>query len=316
MKKIINKGTILTVTVLMLLSCHSAKEDQKKTKTNEQLLKEVVDIKAVGKVEPMEEDVFIAAAVTGLVKKIFVQDGDTVVANQLLIQVDPGTSSLELEKASAILQSLKEENRVIAEDIRKASISADELEATYLTSKKLVAQQAETKEKLNADYSAWQQQLATLQGLIKKQKAQHSREREQSIDIKKVEKENSEYNIRASKSGVISEFTAQVGRPMSSSETFGRIVNLSQPIVRAEVDELFAQDVKIGQSVTIFALGRQDTLARGSISHISPVLSNKSILYETANEGEDRRVRIIKIKLFHADQLIINAKVDCVIHLK
>jgi hypothetical protein len=87
-------------------------------------------------------------------------------------------------------------------------------------------------------------------------------------------------------------------------------------MIEAEVDELFANDVKTGQSVYISTTTHTDTLARGTVSYVSPILSNKSILYETANEGEDRRVRKIKIKLQNSGPFAINAKVNCQIKIR
>jgi len=112
------------------------------------------------------------------------------------------------------------------------------------------------------------------------------------------------------------DLTAHVGQSISSTTELGKIVNVVEPIVEAEVDELFAQDVKVGQLVTISQVGSKDKAIEGHVIYTSPILSNKSILYETANEGEDRRVRKIKIQLSTNNELAINAKVDCTIKIK
>src|SRR5690606_27940036 len=114
---------------------------------------------------------------------------------------------------------------------------------------------------------------------------------------------------KAARSGVLLDFAAKVGQMVTAAEELGKIYNLDSLIVQAEVDELFANDVKQGQQVQIFPLGRKDIYLNGKVAYVAPILSNKSILYETANEGEDRRVRQIKISIEDSKGWSVNAKV-------
>ena len=62
-------------------------------------------------------------------------------------------------------------------------------------------------------------------------------------------------------------------------------------------------------------VGNAEQIASGKVIYVSPVLTNKSILFETANEGEDRRVRKIKILPAEHQNLLLNGKVECRINL-
>lgn len=124
------------------------------------------------------------------------------------------------------------------------------------------------------------------------------------------------FQIKAPEAGIITDLDATVGQYVNGAEQLGRLASSLAPIVEAEVDELFAQDIRAGQPAYIIASGRPDTLARGYVSYASPVLSDKSILYDTANEGEDRRVRRIKIVPEGEVSLAINAKVACIIDIR
>ena len=314
MKKIINKVTTCFLIFTSLLSCQS--KDKEQSKTNAEILQEVTEVKAVGKVIPAEEWAVISSTTTAAIRQVLIQEGDTVHEGQTLIILDAGTADFDVNEAKAKLISQQKNSLALSDDWQKARIAAQELKNKYETSKRLATLNAETKEQLDTDYSAWQQQELVVSSIQKQIDAQRALENELRIQINKTESQQSDFQIIASKFGIITDLNAKVGQAVSSTEELGKILNPANPIVEAEVDELFADDVAVGQTVYLFASGRQDTLAQGKVSQASQILSNKSILYETPNEGEDRRVRKLKITTQGPNKLIINAKVDCSIKIK
>src|SRR5690606_36006284 len=124
------------------------------------------------------------------------------------------------------------------------------------------------------------------------------------------------FRIMATKVGIVVDLMVKLGQSGAIALEVGQSVGVRLPIVEAEVHEMFAHEIRIGQQVVLAAVGRADTVAQGVISYVSPILSDKSILYETANGGADRRVRRVKITLHEDDNLAINAKVDCKIQIR
>ena len=303
-----------SILFVALSSCGNKKEE--KQQSNKEILQEIKEIKAVGKVVSAKDWTIISSNTSARIKQLLVKEGDSVSKGQLLMQLEAGNTDLDVQQAKAQLNSLNKENKTITEDIRKAKVYADELKAKYETSKRLFEQDAETKEKMSTDYSNWQQQELTLRGLQQKQQAQQASAYEQQLEIQKAENTRSDFQITAASSGVITDLVAKVGQSVQVAMELGKIIDVEHPMVEAEVDELFVNDVKIGQSVLIFPVGRKDQAANGRITYLSPILSEKSILYETANEGQDRRVRKIKIEIEGNNVLTINSKVDCTIRIR
>jgi len=303
-----------SILFVALSSCGNKKEE--KQQSNKEILQEIKEIKAVGKVVSAKDWTIISSNTSARIKQLLVKDGDSVSKGQLLMQLEAGNTDLDVQQAKAQLNSLNKENKTITEDIRKAKVYADELKAKYETSKRLFEQDAETKEKMSTDYSNWQQQELTLRGLQQKQQAQQASAYEQQLEIQKAENTRSDFQIVAASSGVITDLVAKVGQSVQVAMELGKIIDVEHPMVEAEVDELFVNDVKIRQSVLIFPVGRKDQAANGRITYLSPILSEKSILYETANEGQDRRVRKIKIEIEGNNVLTINSKVDCTIRIR
>src|SRR5690606_35750208 len=125
-----------------------------------------------------------------------------------------------------------------------------------------------------------------------------------------------DFRITAPKDGIVLDSNAKLGPSVALAEELGKTVDVRQPTVEAAVSGSVADEIRFGHQVVLAAVGRADTVAQGVVSYVSPILSDKSILYETANEGADRRVRRVKITLHEDDNLAINAKVDCKIQIR
>lgn len=297
-----------------LVSCGAS--EQEVARTQEEILAEVDMVQAVGKVMPEGDWATLSSPVSARILELRVQEGDPVEEGQVLLVLESGTADLGLDEIRARLRSLEAEQQSTQAELEKARVRAEELSKVYQTSQQLFTRQAETRERVEADYSNWQQQEQVVKGLEQNLRAQTATQQEQRIQLRRSEEELGDFQLRAPRSGLLTELRARVGQTAAPSEELARIVDPTQTYVEAEVDELFAQDVREGMPVWLFSTGRQDTLARGEVVYASPVLSDKSILYETANEGEDRRVRRIRIAVEGQKALIINSKVDVQIQIK
>lgn len=296
-----------------------SRNDQKSAevrKSNEQILEDVDMIMAIGKVVPATDWAVIAGNTAARIREIHVREGDTVTKGQELIVLDNGNAELDVAEAKEQLLRLQAEHRVTLEDIRKATLQADLLYSKFETSRRLFDHDAETREVLELDKSNWQQQQRQVEALRANLEAQRVSERVQSLQTQMRNNTLADFRLTAPENGIIIEMSAKVGQHLNGGEELGRIVDTAVPEVEAEVDELFANNVRNGQTVYLFTVGRSDTLAQGRVSYVSPVLSEKSVLYETANEGEDRRVRKIRVQIAGNPMLPINAKVDCRIKIK
>ena len=315
MKKITNNISI-AILLILSFSCKQ-KTDNTTEKSSQEILSSVNEIKAIGKVYPKDDYALIGSTVNGIVEKVFIKEGDSISQGQIIAQIKNENANLDLNEGQIQLLTIQEQNKVILTEIKQAEIKANELGEIFNTSKALFRQNAETKEKLNIDESNYLQQINLVKNLKQKYTVQITSEKEQNIKNKKLENTTSDFQIRASKDGIITDFNLKLGQTVTTNQDYGKIINVNDPIIEAEVDELFANDIRIGQQVYISAVGRKDTLTTGSVTYVSPILSNKSILYETANEGDDRRVRKLSIKPnYTQDRLTINAKVDCIIKIK
>ncbi|WP_313367820.1 HlyD family secretion protein [Sphingobacterium mizutaii] len=315
MRKITNSLSILSFLVLLLavVSCKNEKKQKEEEKAKVSAI--YGSVIAIGKVIPEDGWVQISSPVSAEIKEIRVKEGDEVEQGQVLMILKENSEELDVAQSQAQLESLKAAHQTNLSDLAKQDIILQELKSKYETSKALFAKNAETKEKVENDLSNLKQQEELISGLRSQIKANKASEKEQSILISKNKQSLQDYQITAIKKGVIAELNVQLGQTINGTEELGKIVDKDNIIIEAEVDELFADSVKIGQSVDINFVGKPTVIGKGKIVYVSPTLMNKSILFETANEAEDRRVRRIRIEPEKNPSLLINSKVECKVKL-
>ena len=297
-----------------LIGCKS--EKKKKAEQEKAKVSAVYgSVIAIGKVLPEGGWVQISSPVSAEVKDIMVKEGDEVEQGQVLMTLKENTEGLDLAQSQSQLESLKAQHQVNIRDLAKQEIILRELMSKYETSRSLLAKNAETRENVDKDLSNVKQQEELISGLKSQISANQATEKEQSIVIAKNRQSLKDYQVTAIKKGIVSELNVEIGQTINGTAELGKIVDSENIIIEAEVDELFADSVMIGQTVDINFVGKPTVIGKGKIVYLSPTLMNKSILFETANEAEDRRVRRIRIEPEGNSALLINSKVECRIKL-
>ncbi len=302
---------------MILTALIGCKNEKKKQEEQEKAKLSAIygSVIAIGKVLPEGGWVQISSPISAEVKDIMVKEGDVVEQGQVLMTLKESTEGLDLAQSQSQLESLKAQHQASTKDLAKQEIILKELMSKYETSRSLLAKNAETRENVDKDLSNVKQQEELISGLKSQIRANQATEKEQSIIIAKNRQSLKDYQVTAIKKGIVSELNVEIGQTINGTAELGKIVDSENIVIEAEVDELFADSVKIGQTVDINFVGKPAVIGKGKIVYLSPTLMNKSILFETANEAEDRRIRRIRIEPEGNSTLLINSKVECRIKL-
>lgn len=302
---------------MILTALIGCKNEKKKQEEQEKAKLSAIygSVIAIGKVLPEGGWVQISSPISAEVKDIMVKEGDVVEQGQVLMTLKENTEGLDLAQSQSQLESLKAQHQASTKDLAKQEIILKELMSKYETSRSLLAKNAETRENVDKDFSNVKQQEELISGLKSQIRANQATEKEQSIIIAKNRQSLKDYQVTAIKKGIVSELNVEIGQTINGTAELGKIVDNENIVIEAEVDELFADSVMIGQTVDINFVGKPAVIGKGKIVYLSPTLMNKSILFETANEAEDRRVRRIRIEPEGNSTLLINSKVECRIKL-
>jgi len=305
MKKIINSLLIATI---LIVACGKEKEKKAAPVTTT----EITSFVGIGKVMPeagvLNLTVDQAVKVTKLNKKL----GDTVQNGSVLFDTEAITQQLQLEQATANYNSTKATNGINEAEIKQAQLKLAELKNKYDVSKRLYNQKAETKQQLVVDSLAYLQQQQVIKQLQQEQIANNAKLEEQNVQVKAATVDLASKKYTAAQDGILTVFDVQVGEILQPNTSFGEIASRSELIVEAEMDEFYANEIKLGQKVQISLVGQSNVIAEGIVSFIGLGLQNKSILYETIGEANDRRVRRFNVRITKdAEKLLINQKVEC-----
>lgn len=305
MKKIINSFILASV---LLVAC--GKENEKKVAPVSTA--EITSYVGIGKVVPENGVLILTVDAPAKITKIHKKIGDKVTKGEVLFETEAITQQLQLEQATAGYQATKASNAISSSEIKQAQLKLADLKNQYQVSKRLYVQKAETKQKLVGDSLAYLQQQQVVKQLQDKQAADNARLQEQNVQVKAAKIDLASKKFTAAQDGILTVFGVQLGEILQPNTAFGELASNSELIIEAEMDEFYANEIKENQKVTISLVGQTTVIAKGEVSFVGLGLQNKSILYETIGEANDRRVRRFNVRITEgADKLLLNQKVEC-----
>ena len=260
---------------------YTATQAQEQEKTRESVVAEkgVIEdvVSAQGTLEP-KDYVDVGAQVSGQIKKLYVDIGDTVKTGDLLAEIDPKTYQSIRDGDQAKLDSLQAQLLQ-----QQAQTDYDRLQlarAGKLVKDKAVSQgDFEEKEKL----------LKVAEATIKSLEAQIN---EAKATLEKDMTNLGYTKIYAPMDGVVSERTAREGQTLNANQTTPtilQIANLKVMTIRAEIAEADVMRLKPDMDVTFTTMGEQERKWKGKIRQIlpTPEVVNDVVLYNALIDVEN-----------------------------
>ncbi len=263
--------------------------------------KEEVDPKSVntpyaaisaGKVDIEGGLVEIAARAAGIVKNVYVQEGDKVKIGQVLARQDDEDSRLGRDRVAAQLRQA--EAQVPNIEIQLEAAQREEKRLKSLIDQNAVSQQA---------YDQANDRTRQLRAQLDAQKT--------SITLVRAQLAEANYQvelhvIRAPADGTV---VRRYANPGSGASTFNvtpmfQLQPDNQRIVRAEVEERSLGQVRVGQGVEIVPESDQDKIYPGKVVRIAGVMGSRKLRSDDPSERPDERVVEVVVDAGQANVLI------------
>lgn len=252
---------------------------------------------------------------SGTVTNLFVKVGDEVKQGQII-------ASLSNEIAKAQLDQLKHKEEGQLEQIiiekmalKEAQLKLQRQKEVLNSMRRLVASGAEPADELKEQKT----ELNLLSTQVEKASASLVLSRAQLSEImakyQEAEFTLKQKNLVAPFDAIILDIKIAKGTSIQAYDTYAVLAPIGDLVVRAEVDELFSDRLKVGQQVKINSVGYNITLAEGQIVSCSPYLKEKELFSDRPEDQRDRKVREVVISLESSERLIINKKVECIIQI-
>ena len=247
---------------------------------------------AAGKVDIEGGLVDVAARAPGVVKEVFVQEGDEVKAGEILARQEDDDARLSRNRVGAQLAQAQAQAPILEVQLEAAVREESRLQrliADNATSQQIYEQAQDNTRQLRAQLEAQKASIA----LVRAQLAEANYQMEL-------------YVIRAPTDGTI---VRRYANPGSGASTFSVTAMFQlQPdslrIVRAEVEERSINLVKVGQKVEIVPESAQSTTYPGEVIRIAGVMGARKLRSDDPSERTDERVVEVVVDAEQAPVLV------------
>lgn len=313
--RIISCGLFLSAT---MISCGEKKEDTAKadssTISKTPLSPEI--IVSIGRIEPELKIVKLSSEVSGVVKKVNFQAGDSVKKGDVIIELSNDLERAQLALNSSQVQTKYSDIAGAEANLDGSKIKMENLKSKYDRLKSSFDKGAETKQNLdnaNTDYLASQKEVERLTNAVITSKKQQQEFIQQSA-LNNIQLQRR--FIKAPADGVILMMDITPGSAVQALTSLADFAPNCPVSVICEVDELFADKVNLGDKAYVRYAGQIEKIAEGEITFAAPYLKKKSLFADVSNDMEDRRVREVRVRLSNVGKLLYGSRVECVIIVK
>lgn len=306
--------------IILVYGCSPSSSDES-SKRSSTIKKQVDSVKieqvlAQARIEPEGKISKLASPVSGIVSRLYKKENDAVQAGETLVELDNKIESVKHVQSASRLATQQAKMKMIGFEI-------DEFKSKYHNKKKelsrlhnLLKNGSETQQRID-DVET---ELQVLETSVKKSEANFEMAKAEFTEIRnEVELTKSQLEqryLKAPCNGKLISMDAVAGASVAAQSSYAEFIPSGKIIARAEVDELFSDQIKIGQNVDVRLVGNQDVITTGTVFYTAPTLKKKSLFSEKAGDQEDRRVREVKIELAQVDKLLINSRIECVIKIQ
>ena len=311
-----NMKSIYPVLILLMLiyGCNNKPAASNNTAANT-VNTEPTKIIAIGRVEPESKITAIGSEASGIIKKIYIHAGDTVKKGQVLVELVHDYELALLAQAKSKLATQQAEIANVTAQLSSVKIKTENLKVKLARIKNMYAQDADTKQNMDNAQTEYDQSLADIERYTALLNSAKKTLTQYEVDIDLVKAQIEQKITKAPGDGVVLNMDLTEGSTVTMEKSLFDFAPVSPLTVLCEVDELYYDKVKTGQTAYIRNQGMNEKLAEGEVIFLSPYIKKKSIFSDDSNNMEDRRVREVRILLKGHPKLLFNSRVEAVIQL-
>lgn len=248
-------------------------------------------------------EVPISPDVSGEVVQIYVKEGDTVKAGQLLFTIRPDNYRTALLQMQATLEEAKAQYASAQASLAQQQAAFVQESLAYVRAQRLYEGKALSEAEWDAARLRYQITLAQRQSAENTVRAAFHRIRSMEANLNRAQIDYQRTSVYASMDGVITRLMVKVGQrvvgvgQMAGTESV-RIADLSRFLVEVQVSESDVVRLHVGDSATVEVQAYPDLKLRGYVQQIG-FSSGKPVQSEAASAlaGEQVSTYLVKIAL-------------------
>lgn len=323
MAKKSKKGLFITLGILALLALlafaafmkNKSKPKGTEVKIEKSELRTIKEtVSASGKIFP-EREVKISSDVSGEIVDLFVAEGDSVVAGQILAKIDPDSYISAVERGKAAVSSAKSQVAMSRSQRESSVAQKEQIKSQLDNAIKIFDRNKQLKKDgiiSQADYDISETNVRNLEANLRSAEA-NIRSSDESIkggqfsiesaeaSLKELRTSLSRTTIKAPVNGIVSSLSVEQGErvvgtiQMAGTEMM-RIANLNSMEAQVDVSENDIIKVAIGDNVDVEVDAYLDKIIKGKVTEIANSASNIGGVGAALNTDQVTNF-IVKIRL-------------------
>lgn len=313
------KYTVLTICSLLLLSSFSCGNESEPQKEEKEVLRDEMEINqivGIATIEPLERLRTLNAEVNGVVTDVLVVDGQHVEKGESILVLDSQIENAQLAQARSKLGTQKAAISFAKKSLQTKEIQLKKAYSDLKRDKKLLDGNAITLQTYENTQFQVEQNEKLVQEAVATVEQQEIKINELTADVAYFGTLQQRRNVKALLSGTFLSVSVRTGTYLTNTTPLGDFAPDGVLMALSEVDELFAGKVSVGQYAWIRNQGETEIIAKGKIVFVGNYLKKKSLFSGKPDDLEDRRVREVRVELGDKANVLIGARVECVIQLK
>ncbi len=234
-----------------------------------------------------EDQYTVYATVTGVLQKINVTAGQTIVQGQPLFQIESDKAALNTENARLAYQLSQEGNRYIQDKIAdmetKVQIAKDKLtldQSVYIRNKNIKQYNVISEVEFERVELAYKNSKSNYESALKQLsqlKAQlHNDQSRNNINLKISEKSESDFTIKSAFSGKLFDVLVKEGTLVSPQMPLAIIGKKNTYLLELDVDEYDMVRVQLGQKLVITLDSYKGKAFYATVDKIYPIMDERS----------------------------------------
>jgi len=222
-----------------------------------------------GKVEPAGREVYVTAPLTRRIVRLHAREGESVRAGQLLLSLDSGIETADLQVALAKVESLRRE-LAIDQDVlkRQERLFAKDVDTEY----------AFTQAKLQAE-------LVQSRLVLAEKEADLGRARLRQLEL------------RSPVDGRIYKFDVRLGESLTADDASKIVLGAPELWVRLSVEAFWLDRVRAGDRYQVFDSETNAALGQGEVIFKAPYLGRRNFRTEDDQERFDTKYADVVLRL-------------------
>jgi HlyD family secretion protein len=275
-----------------------------------------LEIQGIGYSEPLSEVRRLMPRIGGVIKRCYVNTGDSVRKGDLLLELEDATQRADVEAARKQWELAQAEAADVLAGINPYQIkvveqtcerlrekfrhcTAEERRCQALIANRSVSAQdleqaATQRRQAEAELKEQEAELLHLRQYVtaETRASQEAKVRHARTNLALAEARLQEYQLRAPFDGVVLKILKREGDAVwpAAPEPIVLFGDLSRVRVRAEIDERFVQQLAVGQEAVVTGRNLADRSYRGRVAVLEKIMGDKTVFAKSSSERKDLQV--------------------------